>query len=305
MTLFDFTEIPADDDRWMIFAQDFLRQLGFQIEPILSRETDHAHDFIALETAGGVFTDLPFRWLVSCRHKASTRTGVKDAEESNLPERIQRHRADGFLGFYSTPATPALHELLQKFKDQGAVREYRLIDPKFLESRLTAREFTRIALRYFPRYAQIHRPIVPISDDYLPLLCDSCGKDLLDSLFADNHPGVIVKLCRPKEAPEDIDSIHDIYVACKGECDERLQNTHCSNTGMSAASWVNLIDLVSPLRYLDYVLSIVENVADNRTIYSPTALEKELHLIRSFAQRTLREPIDEDIILSRKKNSHG
>lgn len=303
--LFDFTEIPADGDRWMLFAQDFLRQFGFRIEPVSAHETDNVNDFVAVETTEGAFGKISFRWLVSCRHKASTRTGVKEIDESNLLERVLRNKADGFLGFYSTPATQALQEILREYKEKKLLKGFRLIDPKYLESRLTSREFSRLVLRFFPKYSQIHRPIVPIADDYLPLICENCGKDLLESLFSDNHPGVIVKLCRPKEDPGDMDAIHDIYIACKGECDEQLQNKHCSATGLNAASWVNLTDLVSPPLYLGYILSILEQMADDRTVYTPSAMEKETHLIRAMAQRCLREPIEEEILLARKKNLNG
>ncbi|MDR0338347.1 MAG: hypothetical protein LBI18_14830, partial [Planctomycetaceae bacterium] len=88
MNLFDFTEIPADGERWVRFAKDFLQLFGFHIETPPYRDTENIFDFVAVEQIPGKFNYHPFRWLVSCRHKAATRTAVKENEEADILERL-------------------------------------------------------------------------------------------------------------------------------------------------------------------------------------------------------------------------
>ncbi|MDR1963675.1 MAG: hypothetical protein LBQ50_07845 [Planctomycetaceae bacterium] len=292
MNLFDFTEIPADGERWVRFAKDFLQHFGFYIETPPYRDAENVFDFCAVEQVSGKFNYHPFRWLVSCRHKAATRTAVKESEEADILERLLRSRADGFLGFYSTPVSPALEFYLSEIKSRFQIKDYRILDAKFLETHLATPAFARIALRYFPNYAQTHQILHLVEDKYLPILCEHCRKDLLKTLFTEDQQGVVVRLRRRKDVPDGAEIIANIYVACKGDCDVELQAKYCNGTNLNAVSWTDLSDLVLSPVFLDWTLSLVKQIGTDEVTYTTSALEKELYLLKAFAQYTLREPTD-------------
>lgn len=289
MILIDFTEIPAEGDRWTLFAQDFMKHLGFQVERPSYRDASNMFDFCAVEQLQGRFNYHPFRWLVSCRHKAATRTAVRESEETDILERLLRCKADGFLGFYSTPVSSALAQSLSEMKGNMLIKDYRFFDPKYLETFLVTPAFGRIVSRYFPNYAQTHHSIVLIGEEYLPIRCEHCEKDLLATLFSDDQKGVVVRLRRRKTSQEDMDVIHDVYFACKGACDEQLQAKHCNGTFLSAAGWTDLSDLVIPPIFLERVLSLLNQIGHDEMVFTRQALEKEEYLLRALSQRTLRE----------------
>jgi hypothetical protein len=291
MNLFDFTEIPADGEYWVRFAKDFLQLFGFHIETPPYRDTENVFDFCAVEHIPGKFNYHPFRWLVSCRHKAATRTAVKESEEADILERLLRSRADGFIGFYSTAVSPALEFYLTELKNRFLVKDYRILDAKFLEMYLAAPGFARISFRYFPNYAQTHQILHLVENDYLPILCEHCRKDLLKTLFTENQEGVIVRLRRRKETPAETEIIANLYTACKGDCDAELQTKYCNKTNLNTVGWTDLSDLVNPSAFLDWTLSLLRKIGTDEFTYTTSALEKELYLLKAIAQYTLREPI--------------
>ncbi|MDR2757319.1 MAG: hypothetical protein LBC20_16600 [Planctomycetaceae bacterium] len=295
MNLFDFTEIPAEGERWVRFAKDFLQQLGFHIEAPPYRDTENVFDFCAVEQIPGKFNYHPFRWLVSCRHKAATRTAVKESDEIDILERLLRSRADGFIGFYSTTVSPPLEFYLTELKNKFLIKDYRIIDAKSLETYLETHSFARIAFRYFPNYAQTHQVLHFIEDDYLPILCEHCRKDLFKALFTEDQEGVVVRLRRRKDTHEETAVIANIYVACKGNCDAELQAKYCNGTDLNAVSWTYLSDLVSSPAFLDWILSFLRKIGTDEFIYTTSALEKELYLLKALAQYTLREPTDKKL----------
>jgi len=290
--LFDFTEIPADGDRWTRLAKDFLQHLGFHIETPPCRDTENVSDFCAVEQIPGKFNVHPFRWLVSCRHKATMRTAVKESEEADVLERLLRNRADGFIGFYSTSASPRLESYLSELKSRLLVKDYRILDAKFLESYLTVPGLARIAVRYFPNYAQTHSVLHLVENEYLPILCEHCKKDLLKTLFTEDQQGVAVRLRRRKSSPDEIEVIADIYTSCKGNCDAELQTKYCNGTLLSAAGWSSLSEIVSPPGFLDRTLSLLRQIGTDEVAYTTQALEKETYLLKALAQYTLRESGD-------------
>lgn len=300
MNLFDFTEIPAEGDRWMLFARDFFQNLGFYVEQPIRREGTNLFDFCAVEQVAGRFNSHPFRWLVSCHHKAATRTAVKENDEIDVLERFLHGKADGFIGFYSTPVSVPLADTLSELKGNGSIKDYRFFDAKSLETYLATPGFHRIACRYFPKYAQTSRAISPLGKDYLPIRCDHCGKDLLEALFLEDQQGVVVRLRRRKTTPDEMDVVGDVYVACKGTCDEQLQSVYCGGTSLSTAGWIALSDLVMPPVFMERILALLDQLGKDEVIYSAQALEKEEALFRALAQRTLREPTEGEIQRAKK-----
>lgn len=305
MNLLDFTEIPGDGDRWMAFARDFFQNLGFHIEASSPREGTHPLDFCAIEQVSGRFNTHPFRWMVSCHHKAALRTAVKESDEIDVLERVLRCKADGFVGFYSTPVSSSLGYHLAELKSGGSLKDYRFFDAKSLENYLVMPGFGRITSRYFPKYAQTRRAIAPLGDDYLPIRCDHCGSDLLETLFLEDRPGVVVRLRRRKTSPDEMDVISEVYFACKGACDEQLQSVYCNGTSLSTAGWIAVSDLVMPPVFLQRILSLLDQLGKDEIAYSTQALEKEKDLFRALAQRTLREPTEGEIQRALKLGSNG
>jgi hypothetical protein len=300
MNLFDFTEIPADGEYWVRFAKDFLQLFGFHIETPSYRDTENVFDFCAVEQVSGKFNYHPFRWLVSCRHKAATRTAVKESDESNILERLLRCRADGFIGFYSTPIAPALEFYLTELKNRFLVKDYRILDAKFLEMYLAAPGFARIAFRYFPNYAQTHQVLHLVENDYLPILCEHCRKDLLKTLFTENQESVLVRLRHRKETPQEAEVIANIYVACKGDCDAKLQAKYCSGKKLNTVGWTALSDLTDSSAFLDWTLSLLRKIGTDEFTYTTSALEKELYLLKAVAQYTLRESNGKNTLSAQK-----
>jgi hypothetical protein len=300
MNLFDFTEIPADGERWVRFARDFLQLFGFHIETPAYRDAENMFDFCVIEQISGKFNSHPFRWLVSCRHKAATRTAVKENEETNILERLLRSRADGLIGFYSTTVSPALEFYLTELKNRSLIKDYRILDAKFLETYLATPGFARIAFRYFPNYAQTHQILHLVEDNYLPILCEHCRKDLLKTFFTENQESVIVRLRHRKKTSAETEIIANIYTACKGSCDAELQAKYCEGTSLNTVSWTDLSDLVDSSSFLDWTLSLLRKIGTDESTYTTSALEKELYLLKAIAQYTLREPISKTAIPTQK-----
>lgn len=305
MVMIDFNEIPAEGERWLQFAQEFMQQLGFHTEMPAYRDPENANDFCAVEQVRGRFNVHPFRWLVSCRHKTATRTAVKESEEASILDRVLRCKADGFLGFYSTPVSPALGFYLSELKAGGQIKDYRFFDSKFIENFLTTPGFGRIASRYFPNYSKTYRPIDVSSDEYLPILCDHCGVDLLETLFSEDRQGVAVRLQRRRTEPDEMQYISDVYFACKGECDEQLQSKYCNGSHLSAASWLELSDLTIPVVYLEQICVLLDQIGKDEASFSTSAIEKEEYLIRALGQRTLRESTEGEKQKAAKIKSDG
>src|SRR5262245_13521955 len=108
MTIIDFQEIPAsnssngDQDLFELFTRDFLEALGFEIEEGPGRGIDRGRDLIVSETVAGTISDQKKRWIVSVKHNAHSGKSVNDNVEPDPIGRVRKHKADGFIGFYST-----------------------------------------------------------------------------------------------------------------------------------------------------------------------------------------------------------
>jgi hypothetical protein len=202
---------------------------------------------------------------------------------------VLRCRADGFFGFYSTQASPALEFYLTELKKQSQIKDFRILDSKFLESYLTTPGFAKVASRYFPLYAQTHPLLHLIENEYLPILCEHCKKDLLQTLFTEEQQGVVVRLRRQQESPDAIEVIANIYYACKGSCDAELQNSYCTGTLLSTAGWSALSDLITTQGFLGRTLTLLRQIGTDEIVYTTQALEKETYLLKALSQIVIRE----------------
>ncbi|MDR2761192.1 MAG: hypothetical protein LBB88_01170 [Planctomycetaceae bacterium] len=296
----DFNEIPTESDLWGQFAQDFMRNLGFNIDSPLLKLSDDSYEFCVSEQTSGKFNWVPFKWLVCCRHKSSTRLAVKESEESEAIERIIRNKVDGFIGFYSTSASSGLLLYLESLKAKGNVKDYKIIDSKFIESYLITPGFDLISSRYFPNYALGRQAIHIYQEKYLPICCEHCKKDLLETLYTSDNQGVVVRLRLRNADQQTPDIITKVYFACKGECDEKLQTKYCQNTSQSTASWSFISDIVIPSAYLERIVALINQISRDGVVYEPDALETEEYLIRALSQRTLRPPSAGELIRTKR-----
>lgn len=287
----DFTEILENGNRWTYFARDFLVELGFRIEQRSLTETDGEPDtvFTAVEQVKGKFNTYPFRWLVSARHKTSPRSTIKESEDYRAVESLREHSVDGFLGFYSVPPSSALLELARSVQAEGLVKAFRFFEPEMIENALQEESFLPIVKRYFPKSYANSSPTQVLYKAYIPLKCDCCGKDLLESMYRDSQPGVITWV--REKGSDDIDPtiVHDIYFSCKGTCDETLQGQFTHGTGWNATAWVSLDRIMIPPVFLDRYIALIDRLYGAEFTYTPIAFEKEKLLLRAIAQKIFRD----------------
>lgn len=123
--LVDFKEIPkanesnGEQDMFELFAGEFFDALGYTIEESPSRGADHGKDIIVLEPLDGIFDTHYRRWLVSCKHKAHSGRSVSVKEDNNIRDRIDQHKCDGFIAFYSTLPSSGLAQRLADFRNRS------------------------------------------------------------------------------------------------------------------------------------------------------------------------------------------
>ena len=87
--ILDFTEIPQANkggglqDTFELFTRDFLQLLGYRIIESPDRGADGKRDLIVDEILSGINSEVTLRWLVSCKHYASSGSSVSDSDEIN------------------------------------------------------------------------------------------------------------------------------------------------------------------------------------------------------------------------------
>ena len=183
--MIDFKEIQSDGEIWELFFRDFLQELGFYIESSVDRGSDGKKDLIVSEQLKGFFLgNYKFKWLVSCKHFAhrNSSNSVKEDDEPNILERVKGFNCDGFIGFYSTVPSSSLNSRLKQLKENLELKDYRIFDYKLIENYLIRIGFSEILYRYFPISYKEIKPIHLILDEYIPLKCEVCGKDILEEM---------------------------------------------------------------------------------------------------------------------------
>src|SRR5574337_1222337 len=284
----DFREISEGGEDWEAFTRDFLFELGFTIDTPPDRGADGGKDLLVSEPLKGTLNSYPFRWLVSCKHYAVSGKSISEREEPNVLERMRAFRADGFIGFYSTIASSGLNDRLVALRDSGDIRDFKIFDRRLLENYLIRIGYSKLLMRYLPESYKRVKPLHLIIDEYLPLNCEHCGKDLLEELDHKEY-GAIVSFAR--ELPSRADDpyfVHDMFWTCKGECDravkEMAQARYRVHTG-----WEDISDLVIPVWYLRWVLTTMNQLRSGRYKYSDEAYRKAKHFLIAMGQKVLRE----------------
>jgi len=135
-------------DDFELFCQEFFAVVRrMRIFEFVSNGADNGIDLGVEETT----TDgQVIRWLVSCKHKAHSRTPVSEDEEKNIIERLSRWECDGFIPFYTTLPSAKVDSLIKGVENFGR-RVERYFKDRIERELLDSPVGTRIAARYFPR----------------------------------------------------------------------------------------------------------------------------------------------------------
>lgn len=281
--MIDWTEI-ADGDTWELFARDFLADQGFAIEVGPGRGADAGRDLVVSEQLQGKFTNQSFKWLVSCKHNAKSGQSVGPNLETNLIDRVKQHKANGFIGFYSTLASSGLVERLRAITESGDIESHIIFDHKKIEGYFVKVGLSKLALQYFPQSYVRMRPIQNLMGRYYEMHCEVCGTDLLQANQRQQYHGNVIWASDDKK-------IVSVHYACK-RCDNSL-DAQLVRRGLST-QWQDVSDLVNPVIFLETVLSFCNELTDGSEKYSPSAIEQMKNLIIILSQCTLREMTEED-----------
>lgn len=283
--MIDFTEIQSGEV-WELFARDFLAELGLAVESPPDRGADQGKDLLVQEDRTGSLGNTSFRWLVSCKHNAVSGKAVNESDEPNIVDRVEGFAADGFIGFYSTVPSSNLNSRLRALRTQRKIKDYRIFDHKLIENHLIRVGYAHLVLRYFPESYKQLRPLHVIVEEYEPLCCEICGKDLLQALFRENYRGIVVQATSGRN-DEGARMVEDVAWVCKGECDARLEERYGAKGWVTG--WEDISDLVIPAYYLQYCFAIMNSLCSGRRVFSDRAYDRLKQFVYCLGQKTLRE----------------
>lgn len=281
--MLDFKEIKHFET-WELFARDFLQEMGFYIESDPARGADAGKDILVSETIEGTIGNYKLKWLVSCKHYAGNGSSINEQIEQNILERVQGYGADGFIGIYSTIASTGLSNRLHQLKQKESIKDFRIFDHKLIENYLINIGFSNLLMRYFPEGYKLIKPLHVLFDKYYPLECEVCGKDLLISMFKDKLNGLVGYVTA---ITSDASHVEDVYVACKGICDQQME-TKFLNLGKVTA-WQDLKDLANPALYLNYIIKTITEHREKYSVYSDDAFKKEKIILMKMGQKVFQE----------------
>ena len=187
----DFSEISTDEN-WEFFARDFLVQLGFVVDIGPGRGADAGKDLIVSEQRVGRFSTKRVCWLVSCKYFTRSNKSVGVSDEQSILDRIRHHKADGFIGFYSTVASSSLIDRLHQLVIENHIDNYEILDVQKITAKFFDAGMSKIAFRYFPKSYPKLRPIQSYLSEYVPLVCEICGIDILHKSMEKSYSANIV-----------------------------------------------------------------------------------------------------------------
>lgn len=273
--ILDFKEIPQANlgsgvqDTFELFARDFLYYMGYDVVEHPDRGADGKKDIIVEETITGVSSKIAYRWLVSCKHYAHSGVAVKDSDEINIKERIEQHKCDGFMGFYSTICSTSLSGIMNNIHDAAGRKNTFVYDHEMIEQRLLRDQMgMRLATRYFPKSMEkytVENPVpAQLFRDQQPLYCDYCGANLLRS----SQQGIYCLLQTRRADDEDklplgTGKYKKMYFACKGDCDSTMKRRY-KKMGYVDAGWDDLDDLCIPTIWIQKIFAFLNGIYDSQ-----------------------------------------
>jgi Restriction endonuclease len=285
--MIDWSEIP-DGDTWEFFARDFFTALGFVIEIGPSRGADAGKDLIISEQLQGNLYTQKFTWLVSCKHYSTSKKSVGPSDEQNITDRLKQHKADGFIGFYSTMASSSLNDRLVSYEQDKAVSAFEIFDGRKIEGYFVQSGFSKLAYRYIPKNYAAMRPLQNYVN--VELICKICDKDLLKDSVLNPYGGIVVHVTEKSENRVTV----SVCTVCKGECDRKL-GKRADAEGHDAIFWEDIGDLCNPVFFMKNMLSYMNVIYKDNTKYTEEAHDQMKHVYLGLSKRTLREMTDEDM----------
>jgi len=167
MNVYDtfFRQITPDD--WEFFATDFLFSIGYSILEYPAKGVDGGKDLL-VECDG-------ITYLVSCKHYIGSGATVGVNDEQSITDRVNQHKASGFIGFYSTQITSSLSARLEALEHGGL--SYRIYDQNRISDELPC--VSSFVLQKYGITGH-DRFVMNVSDcDYVSLPCLKCKIDIL------------------------------------------------------------------------------------------------------------------------------
>lgn len=295
--ILDFKEIPeahlatGNQDTFEMFARDFFEELGFKIIVGPDRGADGGRDLIIEEEREGVLGKTNIRWLVSCKHKAHSGKSVVPNDDFNIVDRMTSNKTDGFIGFYSTLPSSGLQTIIKNSLKEKA----KIFDKEGIEKIIIEKNMKTLMKRYFPislkNYEAMEHKISNLLDEYFPLKCKYCGRDLLEKDIQGKN---IIVLCGKYDYDngKGIKYVRDVYWSCKGECDEKLREEY-EKKGIGDLGWEDIEDLIIPTRFVDWICAILNNMQDGDVVFSEEAFEKIKQIIIGVSQLVFRDATEE------------
>lgn len=290
--MIDFKEIDSDGENWELFSRDFLEELGFYVESSPGRGADGGKDLLVTEQLRGNLNKYKFRWLVSCKHYAKSNRSVSEKDEINIQERLDSFSADGFIGFYSTLPSAGLMTRMEQLKENRKIKDFRFFDGKLIENYLVRVGYSRLLLRFLPESYKRIKPRHLVFNEYVPVRCDNCGKDLLENHHEESYEGVV---CNAEIIEEDQPNrVIDIYFSCKGACDKRLEDKYWRDFG-AITKWQDLTDLLIPIHYLKWIMATLNEIKYEKLNFSDKAFNKRKEAILTLSQVVMREMTEREV----------
>lgn len=159
--------LGMNSDEWEFFALDFLNSLGYHIERYPSRGPDGGRD--GLVSLDGTL------YLVSCKHFARSDKSVGVNDEPSILDRVIQHKAQKFIGVYSTMLSTSLDERFEQLTNAG--HECIYYDANRISTYLPKISSYVLQKYGFPK--GISYPLHVHAGEYRPLRCLGCGVDVL------------------------------------------------------------------------------------------------------------------------------
>lgn len=296
MAAFDFKEIPeahianGEQDAFELFAKDFFIEVyKFKLLSEPSRGPDGGKDILFEEIQTGNLSDNSIIWLVSCKHKAHSGDSVKPTDESNISDRLEEHKANGFIGFYSTLPSSGLNNRLDSYKSKYKIEVFN--HERIEQEIINANKF-ELFKRYFPQSFKKWNEDIgkkapsKLLSEFQSLTCTVCGKDLL---IEENRNSSIIVFNQNNESK----LIEDIYCVCKGKCDRYM--THQARIKGCVTAWDELSDFFIPTIYLKKYMALINKLYYGKgEHFSEKALTEYKSIIIAISQYVLRHQSDSE-----------
>lgn len=203
----------------------------------------------------------------------------------NIIDRMTHHKADGFIGFYSTLPSSGLNNRLDSYKDSDKLIE--VFDSERIEQMILENVNSKIFERYFPesyrKYSSGRR--IRLTEEHESIYCKYCNKDLTE-VRGENSLMVFAK-----DANE---VIQEVYCVCKESCDDKLVEEMMLRGYKT--DYEDLEDMIIPINYLIKYMANLNLLYDFKLKMSKEAFEEYKTILIRLAQLVFREPTQKEIV---------